>query len=57
MDNAEAMRELVEIEELGEYVKNIFRNRLDKRVEDQNARVFGDESLAMKTWSEYRIVE
>ncbi|KAF2202934.1 3-chlorobenzoate-3,4-dioxygenase reductase subunit [Delitschia confertaspora ATCC 74209] len=58
LDNEEAMQQLVEVEELGEDIKRIFRNRLQKKeVEDQEGRMFGDETLALKIWGEYRIVE
>ncbi|KAL1867778.1 hypothetical protein Plec18167_008524 [Paecilomyces lecythidis] len=54
--NFAAMEEIVKIEELGEEVKKIFQNRLKKNFEDQNQRLVGDETLALKTWSEYRVV-
>ncbi|KAJ9289738.1 hypothetical protein DTO021C3_2809 [Paecilomyces variotii] len=50
------MEEIVKIEELGEEVKKIFQNRLKKNFEDQNQRLVGDETLTLKSWSEYRVV-
>jgi len=57
MDNEEAMRALVEIEELGESIKKIFRGRLERRFEDQNLRMYGEDWLALKSWSTYKVVQ
>ncbi|KAF2494758.1 putative vanillate O-demethylase oxidoreductase [Lophium mytilinum] len=57
MNNIEMMKKLVDLEELGEAIKKIFRNRLNKKFEDQQSRLLGDESMVLNTWSEYRIAE
>jgi ferredoxin-NADP reductase len=56
--NFERMKEIVAIPPLGEEIKDKFRARLAKGVtEDQNERMFGDESVSMDTWNEYRVAE
>lgn len=56
--NFERMKEIIEIPPLGEEIKDKFRARLAKGVtEDQNERMFGDDSVFMDTWNEYRVVE
>ncbi|KAF2804644.1 PK beta-barrel-protein domain-containing protein-like protein [Mytilinidion resinicola] len=57
MNNVDMMKEIVVLEELGEDIKKIFRNRLNKKFEDQQARLLGDDSMVLNTWSEYRIAE
>ncbi|KAF2193978.1 3-chlorobenzoate-3,4-dioxygenase reductase subunit [Zopfia rhizophila CBS 207.26] len=56
-NNMEIMKEMVEIAELARSTKKVLRGRLEKGVENQVGRLFGDSSLAVKTWSDYRIVE
>jgi ferredoxin-NADP reductase/MOSC domain-containing protein YiiM len=58
--NLEMAREIVGIEALGWYIKDVFRKRLEKgEVEDQDARLFGGEreKLTSDLWSEYRVRE
>ena len=57
MRNFEAMEELVHLEGLGSESRTIFENRLRKEFENQDQRMFGDDSLALDAWSAYRLVE
>lgn len=57
-DNVERMKEIVQLAELGESIKKLFRARLEKGVtEDMDGRMVGDQDCVMDTWNEYRIVE
>jgi MOSC domain-containing protein YiiM/ferredoxin-NADP reductase len=57
MKNEAVMKELVELEGLGAETRNIFRNRLNKNFENQDQRLVGDTTMAMKQWVEYRLAE
>ncbi|KAI1608281.1 putative vanillate O-demethylase oxidoreductase [Exophiala viscosa] len=52
--NEEAMRQLVEIKELGDEPRTIFANRLKKQYENQLGRL---EGVAMNIWTDYRLTE
>ncbi|KAJ5974023.1 hypothetical protein N7481_011233 [Penicillium waksmanii] len=54
--NFEVMNELATLGYLGEEVRNIFKNRLSKKFENQEQRLLGDSSMAMNMWSDYRLV-
>jgi MOSC domain-containing protein YiiM/ferredoxin-NADP reductase len=57
-DNAERMKEIVQLKELGESIKKLFRRRLENgKIEDMDARMIGDQNCVMDSWNEYRIVE
>lgn len=56
-DNVEVMRELAALNSLGNEVRNIFKNRLNKKFENQEQRLVGDSSMAMDMWAEYRLVK
>lgn len=56
MTNTEAMQELVQLEDLGEESKGIFRNRLQKGLENQEGRLVGGDGMALQTWSDYRLI-
>lgn len=55
--NYEIMKELAEIEELGNEIRDIFKNRLNKKFEDQEARLLGDDSMALDMWADYRLAQ
>ncbi|KAI9708633.1 MAG: hypothetical protein M1820_003851 [Bogoriella megaspora] len=60
-NNVEAMQELVDVAELGDEVKTIFRNRLMKKFENQEARLVWKEGVKKGDadadgWREYRVV-
>lgn len=57
MRNEEAMKELVQIKELGAETHDIFVNRLKKQYENQLARLGGGDSLALDTWSDYKLIK
>lgn len=54
-ENFEKMEELTRIEELGNEIRNIFKNRLNKQFENQDRRLLGDSSMALDMWAEYRL--
>jgi MOSC domain-containing protein YiiM/ferredoxin-NADP reductase len=57
-EDAEMMKQIVEIEPLGFEIKDKFKARLaTAKTEDQNERMFGDESAKMDAWSEYCLIE
>lgn len=56
-ENFEKMKELTQIEALGDEIRNIFKNRLNKQFENQDRRLLGDSSMALDLWAEYRLVE
>lgn len=55
--NEEAMKELVQIKELGAEIHNIFAKRLKKQYENQAARTGGGNEMALTTWSDYDLVK
>jgi MOSC domain-containing protein YiiM/ferredoxin-NADP reductase len=57
MLNDEAMKELAELDDLGQEIRDLFANRLMRKLEDQNDRLHGgnDEGTAM--WSDCTITE
>jgi len=55
--NMEAMKELVELPELGQAIKGLFSNRLHQNVENELERLLGDETMALIAWSDYKVVE
>ncbi|OAG44430.1 hypothetical protein AYO21_01426 [Fonsecaea monophora] len=57
MRNERAMKQLIEIEELGAEIRTIFENRLKKQYENQEGRLTGGDSMAMDIWSSYRLVK
>lgn len=57
INNVKAVEELAELEDLSGSIRKIFWNRLNKQFENQEERLGGDESVAMKTWPEYQIAE
>ncbi|OAL37537.1 hypothetical protein AYO20_03044 [Fonsecaea nubica] len=57
MRNETAMKQLIEIEELGAEIRTIFENRLKKQYENQEGRLTGGDSMAMDIWSSYRLVK
>lgn len=59
MKNFPAMRELVKLPELGEEARTIFQNRLQRKFENPDDRLVGDESVSMSSdvWSNFRLVE
>ena len=57
MRNDEAMKQLIEIKELGAEARDIFSNRLKKQYEDQAGRLTGGDEGAMSIWSEYTLVK
>jgi ferredoxin-NADP reductase len=57
MRNEEAMKELVQIKELGAEIHNIFANRLKKQYENQLARMRGGDEMALNTWSDYDLIK
>ncbi|KAJ9604190.1 hypothetical protein H2200_011024 [Cladophialophora chaetospira] len=57
MRNEEAMKQLVEIQELGAEARTIFQNRLKKQYENQNSRLLGGAGMEMNIWTDYRLVE
>ncbi|OAP62569.1 hypothetical protein AYL99_01796 [Fonsecaea erecta] len=57
MRNEMAMRQLIEIDELGSEARTIFENRLRKQYEDQEGRLTGGEGMALDIWSSYRLVQ
>ncbi|EXJ89314.1 hypothetical protein A1O3_02380 [Capronia epimyces CBS 606.96] len=57
MKNFEVMAELVTLPGLGAESRTIFENRLKKNFENQDERMFGDDSLALEAWSDYKLVE
>lgn len=57
-NNNERMKEIVNLAELGEQPKRLFRRRLEKgETEDMNGRMFGDDDCVMDVWNDYRIIE
>jgi MOSC domain-containing protein YiiM/ferredoxin-NADP reductase len=56
-ENYEIMKKLAKIEALGSESRNIFQNRLNKNFENQEARLVGDDSMALDMWAEYRLTE
>ncbi|KAF2138207.1 uncharacterized protein K452DRAFT_290792 [Aplosporella prunicola CBS 121167] len=54
--NQEAMRELVALKELGEEARNLFANRLAKKMESEEHRLKGGAEDALETWAEYSVV-
>jgi MOSC domain-containing protein YiiM/ferredoxin-NADP reductase len=57
MLNDDAMKQLAELDSLGQEIRDLFANRLMRKMEDQNDRLHGgaDEGTAM--WSDYTIAE
>ncbi|KIX92414.1 uncharacterized protein Z520_11889 [Fonsecaea multimorphosa CBS 102226] len=55
--NERAMRQLIEIEELGAEARTIFENRLKKQYEDWEGRLTGGDGMAMDLWASYRLVQ
>lgn len=55
-ENEAAMRELAALEYLGDEIRNIFKNRLAKKFENQEARLLGTSEMAMDMWADYRLV-
>lgn len=57
-ENIERMKEIIELRELGEDIKKLFRRRVENgKIEDMNNRMFGGQEFSMDTWNQYRIVE
>jgi MOSC domain-containing protein YiiM/ferredoxin-NADP reductase len=57
MKNFEVMAELVSLPGLGGESLTIFENRLKKNFENQDERMFGDDSVALEAWSNYKLVQ
>ncbi|OQU99926.1 MOSC domain-containing protein [Cladophialophora immunda] len=57
MRNEMAMRQLIQIKELGLEARTIFENRLKKQYEDQEKRLTGGDAMLMNIWSSYRLVK
>jgi len=57
MRNEAAMKELVQIKELGAEIHNVFANRLRKQDENQAARTGGGDAMALTTWSDYKLIK
>ncbi|CAG7934897.1 unnamed protein product [Penicillium salamii] len=55
-ENFEAMNELATLDYLGDEIRNIFKNRLSKKFENQEQRLLGDSAMAMDMWADYRLV-
>ncbi|KAJ5314797.1 uncharacterized protein N7443_001681 [Penicillium atrosanguineum] len=56
-ENYEMMKVLANMAELGGEIRDIFKNRLNKIFENQEARLLGDESMALNMWADYRLAE
>jgi MOSC domain-containing protein YiiM/ferredoxin-NADP reductase len=56
-DNFDMMKELANLDALGSEIRNIFKNRLNKKFENQEQRLVGDSAMALDMWSEYRLVK
>ncbi|KAJ5100063.1 hypothetical protein N7532_007064 [Penicillium argentinense] len=56
-ENFEAMTQLAQLVELGNESRDIFKNRLNKKFEDQEQRLLGSSKMALDMWAEYRLVE
>lgn len=57
MRNENAMKELVQIKDLGAEIHDIFANRLRKQYENQQRRLGGDGSVTLDAWSDYRLIQ
>lgn len=51
------MKELADLDALGGEIRNIFRNRLKKKFENQEQRLLGDSAMALDMWAEYRLIK
>lgn len=56
-ENSGVMKELADLDALGGEIRNIFRNRLKKKVENQEQRLLGDSAMALDMWAEYRLIK
>jgi MOSC domain-containing protein YiiM/ferredoxin-NADP reductase len=57
MLNDEAMKELAEMDCLGREIRDLFANRLLRKMEDQNDRLHGGNDEGSAMWSDYTISE
>ena len=57
MDNMDFMKELIELKELGETTRRLFRKRIELGMENQDPRLYGDGVLQFPKWSQYQIVQ
>jgi MOSC domain-containing protein YiiM/ferredoxin-NADP reductase len=55
--NEQAMKELVELSGLGQSIKDLFLNRLRKKMENQEARLIGGDEEFVGVWSSYFVAE
>jgi MOSC domain-containing protein YiiM/ferredoxin-NADP reductase len=55
--NEDAMKELIELNGLGQSIKDLFANRLRKQMEDEEARLKGGDEEFKGTWSDYLVAE
>ncbi|KAE9363871.1 PK beta-barrel-protein domain-containing protein-like protein [Stipitochalara longipes BDJ] len=57
-ENMEIMKELLELEGLGEETRGIFRLRVQKGIyRDENDRLIGNKETLLLKWSKYKLVE
>lgn len=56
-DNFDMMKQLADLDALGNEIRNIFRNRLNKKFENQEQRLVGDSVMALDMWAEYRLIK
>lgn len=56
-ENSGVMKELADLDALGGEIRNIFRNRLKKKFENQEQRLLGDSAMALDMWAEYRLIK
>jgi MOSC domain-containing protein YiiM/ferredoxin-NADP reductase len=56
-ENSGVMKELADLDALGGEIRNIFRNRLKKKFENQEQRLLGDSAMALDMWTEYRLIK
>jgi ferredoxin-NADP reductase len=57
LKNEDAMAELVELDGLGQAIRNLFVNRLKKKMENQLGRLTGGEDESFVGWSNYKVSE
>jgi MOSC domain-containing protein YiiM/ferredoxin-NADP reductase len=55
--NMEVMEKLVELNGLGQFIKDLFRNRMKRQVEDMEGRLKGGEEEFHGMWSEYVLAQ
>jgi MOSC domain-containing protein YiiM/ferredoxin-NADP reductase len=55
MKNEQAMQELVNLDGLGQSIKDLFANRLQKQMEDQEGRLVGGDEEFEAVWSDYKL--